>query len=180
LADECIDNNQEQIPRRTGRLRRIALGIVLGTAIGLVGGLAVLMATRGEQLPEVTYAVLDDAKMRWEENGPRSYDLEIEQSGVNPGKVQVEIRDGVVTQAFHNGRPLKRHSWDDWSVPGLFGIIRLDLDVCAKEAKQNPGGRPSIFSRGRFDAKLGYPVIYRRMTPSGQDAEWKMVKFVEK
>jgi hypothetical protein len=180
LAHEGVDNGQEQVPRRTRRLRRIAQGIVLGTALGLVGGLAILVATRGEQLPEVTYAVLDDAKTRWDENGPRNYDLEIVQSGVNPGKVQVEVRDGIVTQAFHNGQPLKPHTWDDWSVPGLFSIIRLDLDVCAKEAKQNPGGRPSIFSRGRFDSKYGYPLVYRRMTPSGTDAEWNTVKFVEK
>jgi hypothetical protein len=152
----------------------------LGTAIGLVGGLAILFATRGEQLPEVTYTVLDEAKARWETNGPQSYDLEIEQSGVNPGKVQVEVRDGNVTQAFHNGRPLKTQSWDYWSVSGLFEVIRTDLDVCAKEAMQNPGGRPSIFSRGRFDAKYGYPLVYRRMTPSGQDAEWKTLKFIEK
>jgi hypothetical protein len=180
LAGDFQDADRKQVPHRSGRLRRIALGIVLGTAIGLVGGVAILIATRGEQLPEVTYAVLDDAIVRWEKNGPRSYDLEVVQSGVNPGKVQVEVRDGVVTQAFHNGRPLKKHTWDSWSVLGLFEIIREDLDVCAKEAKQNPGGRPSIFSRGRFDPKFGYPLVYRRMTPTGQDAEWKVVKFIEK
>jgi hypothetical protein len=180
LADVSSDDGQVQILRRRGRLRRIALGIVLGTTLGLVAGLAILFATRGEQLPEVTYTVLDDADARWEANDPGSYDLEIVQSGVNPGKVEVEVREGNVTKALHNGRPLKPHTWDDWSVPGLFAIIRLDLDVCAKEAKQNPGGRPSIFSRGKFDSKYGYPLVYRRMTPSGQDAEWKMVKFVEK
>jgi hypothetical protein len=162
------DNVNSARPRN---LRSVALLIIGGVLLASAGVLLFLVAPRGEQLAEVSYEILAAAKSRWQQRGVPNYDLEIVQSGVNPGLVNVSVRDGIVEQASYNGRPLRQHSWDDWSVPGLFGVIRQDLDVCAT-ANHKAGSLAPVFSRGKFDAQYGYPLIYRRITPTGDDAQW--------
>jgi len=175
------------VPRRTSRLRSVALGIVLGTGLAIAGAVAVLAFTRRETLPPITMDDVNAAAERWAKNAPDNYDLDLEQTGVNPGRIHVEVRHGEVTAMTLNGRPTRQHLWDDWSVPGMLGIIRRDVEVCMpelnKKVHQTADGQnsempaPEVFPRGLFDAQYGYPVQYHRITPTGADANWRMAKF---
>src|SRR5689334_20504808 len=75
------------LPRRNPlRLRTIALGMVLGTIVGVGAAVVTLsLMLHGERLPQVTFETLNAAGERWAKNGPLNYDLDLELAGVNPG-----------------------------------------------------------------------------------------------
>jgi hypothetical protein len=201
--------SEPTVRRRPSRLRNYAIGIVLGSLLAIVGLIVIAIATRGKELPPITFELLDAAASRWSANSPNDYDMEIELTGINPGVAHVEVRHGNVTAMTLNGRPTKPHIWDDWSVPGLFTIIRRDLEVCmaprgtvtAADKTLSPGGRGQgegaaeqltstkesnlpqpdpVVPRGLFDPKLGYPVQYHRVTPTGADAKWRITRLTPK
>jgi len=173
-AENNIDSEQPR--RRPMRLRTIALAIVLGAILGVGVAIGVLaMVLRGEQLPQVTFETLNAAAERWTKNGPKDYDLDLELSGVNPGVAHIEVRGGEVTAMMHNGRPTAPHIWDNWSVPGLLGIIRRDLEECMAP---KPGDPTAPVPRAEFDPKYGDPVRYHRVTQTGADAKWHVTVFV--
>lgn len=150
----------------------------MGTALGLVGGLAILIATRGEKLPEMTFAALDDARSRWDAFGPKNYDLDLELFGPTSGTAHLEIRGDDVSMTL-SGRAVDKRIADYNSIVEQFSIIRRDLEACAEAAKKGDrSGTAPIFSRGVFDEKLGFPAAYRRVTPNGTEAGWRVVKFV--
>lgn len=168
------------------------MGLVLGSGLAIAGVIAVLALSRREPLPAITMDQLNAAAQRWATSGPASYDLDLEQTGVNPGKIHVEVRRGEVTAMTLNGHPTRQHLWDDWSVPGIFAVIRRDVEVCmpalnvkaqqkAAADGQNPegsaGSAPPVFPRGLFDPHYGYPLQYHRITPTGTDASWRVTKF---
>jgi hypothetical protein len=177
--------------RQPGRLRSIALGLLLGCMLGIAGVVAVLAIVRRETLPRIALANVDAAAALWTKNGPADYDFDLEQTGVNPGKIHVEVRKREVTAMTLDGRSTRQHLWDEWSVPGMLDIIRRDVEVCMPElnkktSQQTADGQgaenaaPEVFPRGVFDAHYGYPVQYRRITPTGADATWRTLKFEAK
>ncbi len=169
--------------RRSSRLRNYAVGMVIGAAIAIVGLIVVVVATRGKELPPITTEILDAASNRWGEKGPPDYDMDLELTGVNPGVAHIEVRGGNVRRMLHNDHETRPHTWDDWSVPGLFGVIRRDLEVCMargdRKADEMAQAEP-VVPRGVFDAELGYPRQYHRVTPTGADAKWRITKFTSK
>ena len=192
------DPSDRQRPRRPSRLQNYAVGMVIGSLMAIVGTIAIVVLLRASELPPVTFEKLDAAAARWKAHGPADYDLEIEQTGVNPASYHIEVRHENVVAMTMNNRPTPPHTWDDWSVPGLLGIIRRDLEVCMAprhgspslrgegrgegEVEKADGGlQPDpVVPRGRFDAELGYPVQYHRVTQTGADAKWKITKFTLK
>ncbi len=176
VVDNELTSDKSRV-RYNGRLRRIALGIVFGVLIGLAVAMGILLALRGEQLPEITFSSLDQAVVRWQELGLVNYDLEIQLTGPTSGTAQIQVRNDE-TKMTLNDRNMEPRIADYWSVPGLFSVIRRDLEACAEAAKKgNPGGMSPVFSRGLFDPHYGYPAAYRRITPSGQDVEWRIIQF---
>ncbi len=179
-SEELHFDSTRNLPRahRSSRLRNYALGIVIGTVIAIVGLIAIVVGSRGKELPAISFESLDAAVGRWKENGPADYDLDVELSGINPGVAHVEVRHGEVTAMTHNSHATKPHTWDEWSIPGLFGVIRRDLEVCMAKG---PNASPDApIPRGVFDPKLGYPVQYHRVTPTGADAKWRITNFVDR
>jgi len=165
--------------RSLPRLWAIATGIIAGSLLAILAVTVLMALAKRERLPEITLEVLDAEVNCWAANGPRNYDLDIEQTGVNPGTFHVEVRGGEVTEMKRDGRPTRQHLWDDWSVPGLFSVIRRDVDACMPELNAkagNPDG-PPIVPRGTFDPHDGHPTQYHRITPTGADAKWRVTKF---
>ncbi len=89
-----------------------------------------------------------------------------------------------------NGHPTRQHLWDDWSVPGLLAIIRRDVEVCMpdlnKKAQQKAAADSQngptefvapILPRALFDPHDGHPLQYHRITPTGADANWRVLQF---
>jgi hypothetical protein len=177
--------------RRPSKLRAVALGLISGATIGVFALVALVAFSRREPLPQITLADVDAAADRWTKNGPANYDLELEQTGVNPGVVHVEVRNGQVTAMTLNGHSTRQHLWDDWSVPGMLAIIRRDVEVCMPDLdkkmhprfadSQNPAGAespiPPVLPRGLFDPHDGHPLQYHRITPTGADANWQVTHF---
>lgn len=166
---------------KSSRLRRVAIAIVLGSVLGLIAAAAVVLAFRETFLPEITHESLAAARARWKEKGPQSYAIRVELTGINAGTMEVEVDRGSVTAVSYNDRPADPEVGEFWTVPGLFDVIEGDLDSCAKATKN--GARDAttpIFSRGQFDPQTGAPTAYRRITPSGTDAEWRITRLTSK
>ena len=156
----------------------------MGSLAGLVLSLVVLAVSCREPLPTFGFDELNAAVERWAAHGPANYEMDLELTGINPGVAHVEVRDtGKVTAMTRNGRPTKPHLWDNWSVPGLFAIIRRDLESCLVpkgapgQSAEAPATQP-VYPHGTFDAKYGYPVQYHRITPTGADVQWRVTSFV--
>jgi hypothetical protein len=167
-------------PRRAkSGLRSVVAGMVLGTAVGLVGTLIVLVLINRGQPPIMTAADFEAAVARWKEHGPESYDLDFDVGLDLVGKLRVEVRRGEVAAMTLEGQPTRQHIWDSWSVPGLFEIIRLDL-ARNQSAAKNPEGpkSPPVLQQAEFDPELGFPRRYRRTELStGQWGQWQISRF---
>jgi hypothetical protein len=162
--------------RRRVSLRFVAGLILLGTTFGLVAVLVLLIVGTGSQPPGLTPKNFQTAQQRWNENGSANYDMDIQQSlGIN-GKIHVEVRAGQVTKMTINGALAQARLWDNWSVPGLFEIIGLDLSRNNDAAAQS---QPAVlFQQADFDPTNGIPRDYRRMDLSTkQTAEWRITSF---
>jgi hypothetical protein len=180
---------QQPPVRRSPRLRNIAVFLVVISVVAVAGIIAVLALTRREPLPLIAMNDVDSAAACWSKNGPASYDLDMQQTGINPGAIHVEVRRGQVTAMTLNGRPTRQHLWDDWSVPGLLAVIRRDVEACMPELNKQlhrtetaTSGSPQpdqeqVVPRGIFDPTYGYPIAYHRITLNGADANWRVTKF---
>ncbi len=156
-------------------LRFVAGSIILGTALGLAITVILLIVGSRGQPPRMTAEAFQAAKRRWSEFGPRSYDIDIQQSlGIN-GEIHIEVRSQRVTKMTVNNTPAPPRSWDNWSVPGLFEIIGMDLDR-NKSATNSP--EIVVFQQAEFDPKSGLPRVYRRTDlASNQSVEWRITAF---
>jgi hypothetical protein len=194
MENSNVGNASSAVPaetssRRSSKLSVIALRVGLGALIAIVGVLTLLALSRRESLPPITMDDVNAAAARWADHGPADYDMNLEQSGVNPGLIHIEVRHSQVTAMTLNGHPTRSHLWDDWSVPGIFAIIRRDVEVCMPDLNakaqqqaaadtQNPeGSAPPILPRGLFDPRDGHPLQYHRITPTGADANWRVLDF---
>jgi len=162
--------------RRRVSLRFAAGLILLGITFGLVAVLGMLVVGSRGQPPGLTPQSFQAAQQRWNERGPANYEMDIEQSlGIN-GKIHVTVRAGQVTAMTINGSPAQQRLWDNWSVPGLFEIIGVDLSRNNDAAAQ---AQPAVvFQQADFDPTDGIPRVYRRTDLStNQTAEWRITSF---
>src|SRR5262245_30151123 len=105
--------NGSDAPRRLPRLWAIGAGIVAGSLVAILAATILIAISQSERLPEIKLETLDAAAARWAANGPRDYDLDIEQIGINPGQFHVEVRGGEVTGMKRDGQSTRQHLWDD-------------------------------------------------------------------
>jgi hypothetical protein len=162
--------------RRRISMHFIAGSILLGITFGLGVVLVLLILGDRGQPPNMTPQSFQAAQQRWNERGPASYDMDIEQSlGIN-GKIRVSVRDHRVTGMTINGAAAPLRLWNNWWVPGLFEIIGLDLARNTDAATQSQAA--VLFQQADFDADTGLPRIYRRTDlVSNQSAEWRITSF---
>jgi hypothetical protein len=135
----------------------------------------------GQRLPRLTDASLEAAMLRWDDQGPASYDMDIELRGAQPGTVHVEVRDRNVTAEKRDGREPRRSTWDTWSVPGLFDTLARDMEIAAnpqQEIQAAPGTRWRL--RCAFDPRFGYPARYHRVATGGPEVYWIVTNFQPK
>jgi hypothetical protein len=156
-------------------LQNIVLGAIGGSFFGLIGILGVMVWMNRGQLPLMKVADFEAAEARWKERGPASYDLDLEGNFDLKGQLHVEVRQGHVTAMTLDRRPEPQRLWDYYSVPGLFGIIRDDLDRNAGAAAKPD---TAVSQQAEFDAELGFPRRYQRSGASaGQGGDWRIVRF---
>jgi hypothetical protein len=182
LVDTNGNGTADAASASSGRHPARALAFVLASAALAVA--CVVLALQyfvAERLPELTEATLQAATERWKENGPASYDMEIELGGAQPGHVHVEVRNGEVTAESRDGRIPARSTWDTWPVTGLFDMLSRDLEI-AENPEQEIQAPPGTTWRLRceFDAKLGIPWRYHRLVTAGPEVYWSVTEFQPK
>jgi hypothetical protein len=135
---------------------------------------------RGTPLPTLDEAALDRAETLWDEEGPASYDLDLMIRGERPGPVHIEVRSGEVTAMTRDGvAPRQRRTWEYWTVPSQFDMMRRDL-VGALDPAEGFNVPPDarVIMRARFDPQYGYPAHYQRSIPgTHNEVEWEITRF---
>jgi hypothetical protein len=161
------------------RLRSVMLGVVIGSAIGLVGTIGLVVFMNRGQLPIMRPADLDAAEGRWTQRGPASYIMDLEGSFDIKGNMHVEVRNGEVTAMSLDGRPSAPRLRNLWSVRGLFDFIWTDAKRNAEAANHAGGPLPEpVLQQAQFDPEFGLPRGYQRTELStGQSGGWRIVKF---
>jgi hypothetical protein len=157
------------------RLQNIVLGAIVGSLVGLIGIIGVMVFINRGQLPLMKAGEFEAAEARWNERGPVSYDMDLEGNFDLKGRLHVEVRKGTVSAMTLDGQPEPPRLWDYYSVPGLFGIIRDDLKRNEASAT-NPEN--AVIQQAEFDVEFGLPRRYQRSGASaGQGGDWRVVDF---
>jgi hypothetical protein len=161
------------------RLRRIA--ITLGfIGLGILGGLVVFaLTTFRRPPPPLTAAAFEAAAARWESHRPANYEMELNVSGRQSGTMHVIVINHEPTSVVRGDVVVPRHTWDYWTVEGLFEIIRTDLEgLDQPERAFGAKDVSQLVVQAEFDANLGYPRRYRRAVLTTGDAiEWEITQF---
>jgi hypothetical protein len=146
----------------------------------LVGVALFLERFVAHRLPALTEAALDAAEKRWRDAGPKSYDLDLEIGGAEPGPVHVEVRNGEVVAMQRDGEtPAQRRVWDVWAIPGQFATLERELELAADPAGQMGASAETRLSiQCEFDPQFGYPRRYHRLVyGGGPEVYWRTTKF---
>ena len=147
----------------------VAVAIV---AVMLLFALAVSVAIlwQRDPTPPPTLADLAAAEMRWQRQGPASYDLDLTTS--RNDRMHLEVRDGKPTAFTVNGhQPKERRVWETWTVPRQFEYIRDDMN-----REVTPGSVAPLI-QVQFDAKTGLPWKHSYSGTNGVATGWKIHRF---
>jgi hypothetical protein len=170
-----VPANSRGSARGRTRLQNIVLGAILGSAVGLIGVFGAMVYFNRDQLPLMKAADFEAAAARWNEHGPANYDLDLEGNFDLKGRLRVLVRNRKVTAMTLDGRAEPERLWDYYSVPGLLGIIRDDLD---RNARADAKPENLVVQQAEFDPEFGYPRRYQRSGASaGQGGDWRIVRF---
>jgi hypothetical protein len=175
---ESIADADRPQGRRRSQLKNLMIGALIGSLVGLIAILGVVIYLNRGQIPMMKPAELEAAASRWNQRGPASYSMDLEQLSDAKEKMHVEVRNGEVTSMTFNGQPSARRLWSQWTVPGLFEFIRIDLRRNEEAEKHAGGSLPQpVLQQAEFDAD-GLPSTYRRTElSSDQVGGWRIVAF---
>lgn len=154
--------------------RRRLLWSVLGLTLGLVIGFLVLR----EPSETLTADRLDEARRRWQQEGPVSYVLEVETKGAVGATHRIVVREGEVVEMTTGGRDASRSAWEYWSVEGLFDFLATELANASDPRQAYGSGVSEVILRARFDPDLGFPSHFlRHILGRQQSIEWNVIGF---
>ena len=144
---------------------------VIATAVTL----ALWYRQPGEPL---TAELLAGARARWEERGPRAYDLVVSVSGAQEGEHRIEVRDGRVTKMTTGGAAVREGAWEYWSVDGMFRFLQSELSNRERAGEAFGADAADVELRVVFDAGYGYPARFlRHVMGRRKSVEWKVRSF---
>lgn len=160
--------------------RPLIIFVLLGIGIPIILLLLGLQLFVAQRIPELTEARLEAAQQLWQQRGPANYDMEVEIRGARPGIVQLQVRNGEPTSVTLNGRPPSRHTWNTWSVIGMFDTLEREL-MLAEDPQHEMNVAPGALLRLRceFDPQYGYPRRYHRHATGGAPEVFWLVKRLE-
>jgi hypothetical protein len=156
--------------------------LMIGAIVAVLAIAAVLILLRflvAERIPDLTADRLESARQRWENEGPPSYNLDIEIRGKQPGTVHVEVRDRTVTAEARDGRPTPERTWDYWTVPGLFDMLDRELELAEDPQHELQAGTGTMLRlRCEFDDHFGFPQrFHRHSTGDAPELYWRVTSF---
>ncbi|HZP41901.1 MAG TPA: hypothetical protein VFD84_10380 [Candidatus Binatia bacterium] len=144
-----------------GRWRRAA-----GRAAVLV--LLAACATPPPMAP-LTARRLEAAERRWRARGAESYRLvvRVRAPRAEAAVYDVLVSGDTVVETARGGAPSDGAAHDDYSMAGLFELLRRDLRLTEVRAI---GDTPPVDLRARFERRTGRLVRYRRTVGSARRA----------
>jgi hypothetical protein len=117
----------------------------------------------------LTARALAAAERRWAESGAASYRLvvRIRAPRARPAVYDLVVTEGTLAEVACDGEAMGREELDhhDYSVTGLFDLLRADLPLAAV---RSIGNTPPIDLRAQFEPQTGRLVRYRRTVGSAR------------
>lgn len=117
----------------------------------------------------LTETTLETARQRWEAHGSDAYRLvvRVRPPRADPAVYAVVVAGGKLVEVTRDGASLGHEDAEhhDYSVPGLFALLREDLRWTTVEAV---GDVPAVDVRAYFDPETGRLVRYRRTVGTGR------------
>jgi hypothetical protein len=180
--DAAPRENNQIASREAGDYRvstRAILVTVLVIILAIVVVAVLLQAFVAQRTPELTEARLMAAQELWEQQGPGSYDMDLEIRGAQPGRVHIEVRDGRVTAMTRDGRSPPERTWDVWSVPGQFETLERELDMAEDpQHEMDVAAGTRLQLQCEFDPEYGFPRRYHRYaTGDAPEVFWRVTHF---
>jgi hypothetical protein len=122
----------------------------------------ILVACSG--LDTLTPEMLDQAERKWQTSRPASYSLTVVMEGdrVDRGEFDVEVRENNVVSIKRNGVAVKPASGQDYSMEGLFRIVRDELELAKTPSLFGAPAGYSAYLLASFDNNTGQLKQYRR------------------
>jgi hypothetical protein len=107
--------------------------------------------------------MLDRAESKWSAGKPSSYSLVVSMEGdrVERGEFDVQVQNGVVTSLKRNGEVVNLKSGEDYSMDGLFKVVRNEMDLARNPSLFGAPAGYSAYLMASFDDK-GRLQHYRR------------------
>lgn len=123
-----------------------------------------IVFNRGQQL---RHEMLDAARSRWQQRGPRDYRLvyTMKKDSDAADHYVIRVRDGLPERGTLNGKPLPGEALDKLHVNALFDLIEAHL-----RDREQPG-QERTFLRAQFDPDDGHLLWYLRAPPGGPRLE---------
>jgi len=125
---------------------------------------AMLLIASCSGLSTLTPAMLDDAEAKWKTAKPSTYRLvvAIEGDRVERGEFDIRVENGVVTSLKRNGEVGSLKAGEDYSMDGLFRIVRQEMDLAKNGVLLGAQPGYSVYLMARFDSRTGGLMHFRR------------------
>jgi hypothetical protein len=126
---------------------------------------AILVAAAAcSRLPALTPDILAGAEQKWNVHKPDSYRLVVDMSGdrVESGRFEVDVRSGRVLSLRRNGLVIRPNSGQDYTMEGLFHMLKQELGLAEKPAMLGAPPGYSVYISAQFDEVTGRLIRYRR------------------
>jgi hypothetical protein len=138
------------------------------------------LAAACSRLQTLTPESLIEHQEKWKAQQPGLYRLVVEMSGdrVETGRFEVLVRSGEVVSLRRNGTVITPERGQDYSMEGLFGMLRQELQLAERPALIGAAAGYSVYTLARFDAATGRLMEYRRTVGGSSNAiEIKVLEF---
>jgi len=115
-------------------------------------------------LSALTPTLLAENQAKWDASKPQSYRSVIEMKGdrVEKEQFEVTVRSGEMATLRRNGRAINPTPEQDYSMDGLFRMLRQEMALVDKPALLGAPEGYSAYPMARFDDKTGRLIEYRR------------------
>ena len=108
--------------------------------------------------------MLEEAEAKWNSSKPSSYRMVVSMEGdrVERGEFDVRVENGMVTELNRNGQAVSLKSGQDYSMEGLFKMVREEMDLAKNPSLFGAPAGYSAYLMARFDGRTGGLLQYRR------------------
>jgi hypothetical protein len=108
--------------------------------------------------------MIDQAEKKWNASKPASYRLVVTMSGDRLEKSEYDVRvdNGLVTSLTRNGSAVRSFQGQDYSMDGLFRIVREEMDLSSSPTKLGASEGYSVYLMADFDSTTGRLLKFRR------------------